>query len=76
MFDQPYAIIRTVAHERGIRGRAKRKERRKVMNEKILNVPLDNETRDWLDAEAQANGRSVSREAAQIIKAAKQAKDN
>lgn len=46
------------------------------MNEKILNVPLDNETRAWLDAEAQANGRSVSREAAQIIKAAKQAKDN
>lgn len=46
------------------------------MNEKILNVPLDNETRDWLDAEAKANGRSVSREAAQIIKAAKQAKDN
>jgi hypothetical protein len=41
------------------------------MGEKVLNVPLDDETREWLDKSAAANGRAASREAAQIIKDAK-----
>ncbi|MBO7686931.1 MAG: TraY domain-containing protein [Kiritimatiellae bacterium] len=37
-------------------------------DEKMLNVPLDDETRKALDARADENGRAASREAAQIIK--------
>ena len=36
--------------------------------EKIINVPLDDETRALLDKKAKSNGRASSREAAQIIK--------
>lgn len=36
--------------------------------EKVLNVPLDVQTRKALDARADENGRAASREAASIIK--------
>jgi hypothetical protein len=51
--------------------RATFERRTKNMSEKVLNVPLDDETRKWLDKSADANGRAASREAAQIIKDAK-----
>ena len=37
-------------------------------NEKIINVPLDNEIKDALKARADANDRAMGREAAVIIK--------
>ncbi len=36
--------------------------------EKMLNVPLDDQTRKALDMRADENGRAASREAASIIK--------
>lgn len=39
-------------------------------NEKLLNVPLDPQTKAALEARADANGRAMKREAAQIIKEA------
>lgn len=36
--------------------------------DKFLNIPLDEETRKWLDKEAKKNGRAVRRQAAEIIK--------
>jgi len=39
-----------------------------MSNEKMLNVPLDDQTRKALDARADENGRAASREAAKIIK--------
>ena len=41
------------------------------MNEKIINVPLKQDTKDWLEARADENGRATGREAAKIIEAAK-----
>lgn len=38
------------------------------MNEKLINVPLDDETKAALERRAEANGRATKREAAQIIK--------
>ena len=40
------------------------------MNETMLNIPLDAETKERLEAQAERNGRAVRREAAQIIKQA------
>ena len=39
--------------------------------DEFLNIPLDEETRKWLDKEAKKNGRAVRRQAAEIIKEAK-----
>lgn len=36
--------------------------------EKVINVPLDDETKKKLEDRADANGRATSREAAQLIK--------
>lgn len=36
--------------------------------DKFLNIPLDEETRKWLDKEAKKNGRAARRQAAEIIK--------
>lgn len=40
------------------------------MAEKIINVPLKPETKEWLDGVADENGRATGREAAKIIEAA------
>lgn len=40
-----------------------------MSNEKIINVPLDDDTKAELTHVARANGRAVGREAAQLIKA-------
>lgn len=37
------------------------------MNEKIVNVPLKQDTKEWLEERADNNGRATSREAAKII---------
>ena len=36
--------------------------------EKFINVPLDDETRKWLDEKAEKRGRASRRQAAEIIK--------
>ena len=41
---------------------------KRTMNEKLINVPLDDETKAALERRAEANGRATTREAAQIIK--------
>lgn len=40
-----------------------------MANEKMINVPLDDETKAALEMSAMENGRAVGREAAQFIKA-------
>lgn len=40
-----------------------------MANEKLINVPLDDETKTALEMSAMENGRAVGREAAQFIKA-------
>ena len=40
-----------------------------MTNEKLINVPLDDETKAALEMSAAENGRAVGREAAQLIKA-------
>lgn len=40
-----------------------------MSNEKMINVPLDDDTKAALVRCARANGRAVGREAAQLIKA-------
>ena len=39
-----------------------------MANEKLINVPLDDETKTALEISAVENGRAVGREAAQYIK--------
>ena len=39
-----------------------------MANEKMINVPLDDETKAALEMSAAENGRAVGREAAQFIK--------
>ncbi len=42
-----------------------------MINEKLINVPLDPETKAWLEARAASNDRATGREALVIIKAEK-----
>lgn len=39
-----------------------------MSNEKMINVPLDEETKAVLETSARENGRAVGREAAMLIK--------